>query len=405
MLTSMTFTSVLSVSSAFADEFDTKIQEQDKKINDLKIKEKEAEAKLAEIEAEMVQTATKVDELKKQKEQLTKEIKKLYAEISDLTVRIQKREVQMQKQARDVQITGGGTNYLDVIINAKSISEVITRVQGLTTLVNANNDLLKQQQEDKDEVEAKTRKVEAQIRELEAAEQELNTKQNKLKTLKIQQEVAKNELEAQRVSEENKKNDYVKQKEEAQKRLAAEQARQKAAAEKAKKEAAEAAALAQSVQDSVSVSEQPPMSEINTGDVSGSKQAAIKAAIADIGNSYPTGWGQQGECIVSVRRWLNAGNIHFAVGGPHSGYTASGAREVSWSNVQPGDVVQYENMYSPDGWMSGVHTLLVVGVNGDGTAQIVEANNPAGSGYVSMNTRWAPRPPAAFRAVVWRFPG
>ena len=106
------------------------------------------------------------------------------------------------------------------------------------------------------------------------------------------------------------------------------------------------------------------------------KQAAINAALADVGNSYATGWNQPGECLVSVRRWLAAGGINFGYGGPNSGYVASGATQVSWSNVQPGDVVQYESAYSP-----------------------------GGSGYVSSNSNWSPAPPAGFRAVVWRFPG
>ena len=65
------------------------------------------------------------------------------------------------------------------------------------------------------------------------------------------------------------------------------------------------------------------------------KQAAINAALADVGNSYATGWNQPGECLVSVRRWLAAGGINFGYGGPNSGYVASGATQVSWSNVQP----------------------------------------------------------------------
>ncbi|HAZ7958251.1 TPA: CHAP domain-containing protein, partial [Enterococcus faecalis] len=140
------------------------------------------------------------------------------------------------------------------------------------------------------------------------------------------------------------------------------------------------------------------------GGVTSGKQAAINAALADVGNSYATGWNQPGECLVSVRRWLAAGGINFGYGGPNSGYVASGATQVSWSNVQPGDVVQYESAYSPDSWIGGVHTVLVTGVSG-GSVQIVEANNPGGSGYVSSNSNWSPAPPAGFRAVVWRFPG
>lgn len=50
------------------------------------------------------------------------------------------------------------------------------------------------------------------------------------------------------------------------------------------------------------------------GGVTSGKQAAINAALADVGNSYATGWNQPGECLVSVRRWLAAGGINFGYG-------------------------------------------------------------------------------------------
>lgn len=443
MVCSLALTTVAIPTAAKADEYDQKIDQQNQKIDALKTKEAEAEAELTTIESDLLDTASKVDELTAKKETLTEEIATLYDEISDLNIRIQKRDEQMQKQARDVQVSGGGANYLDIVINAESISDAISRIQGINTLVKANNDLLEQQTKDKEDIQDKSDKVSKQIKELDAAKVELDEKTASLGTLKLQYEVAKSELEAQRSTEEGTKAQYVAQKEEAQKKLAEEQARQAAAAEQAKKEAEAAAIAAANTPDPIisnttntveTTGEVNPTTEVDTNDlsnnsgstptpttpstggnsgggtsigsgsVSNAKKTAASAALADIGNSYPTGWNQPGECLVSVRRWLNAGGINFAFGGVHSGYTNSGATEVSWNNVQVGDVIQYESIYSPDAWIGGVHTVLVVGVNG-GTVQIVEANNPGGSGYVSTTTGWAPAPPAGFRAVVWRFPG
>lgn len=141
------------------------------------------------------------------------------------------------------------------------------------------------------------------------------------------------------------------------------------------------------------------------GSVSDAKKKAAQLALSSVGQTNPTGWGQSGECIVAVQNWLNGAGIRFTPGSPHSGYTQSGAVQVAWSDVQVGDVVQYENTLNPDAWLDGVHTVLVVGVK-DNAVQIVESNNPAGSGYVSTTTGWTPSPyKANFRAVVWRFPG
>jgi len=433
MVCSITLTSAAVPMAAIADEYDTKIDQQDVIINGLKTKESEAAAKLATIESDMLTTATKIDELTAKEKTLKDEITTLYGEISDLNVRIQKREVQMRNQARDVQVSGSSTSYLDVILNSESISDAISRVQGITTLVNANNDLLEQQNSDKKDVEDKTKTVESQISVLETATKELTDQQASLNTLKLEQEIAKNELEAQRSTEESKKSEYVDQKAEAQKKLAeeqAKQAKQQEAQRKAEAEAAVKLAEAQAANPGLAQTnvveengttntaqaaptpEKPSNngntgggSSIGTGGVSEAKKRAAQIALNSVGQTNPTGWGQSGECIVAVQNWLNAAGIRFSPGGPHSGYTQSGAVQVSWSDVQVGDVVQYENSLSPDAWLDGVHTVLVVGVNGS-SVQIVESNNPAGSGYVSTTTGWTPSPYAAnFRAVVWRFPG
>jgi hypothetical protein len=135
---------------------------------------------------------------------------------------------------------------------------------------------------------------------------------------------------------------------------------------------------------------------------SSGKQAVINAAISEIGSSRPTGYGQEGECFVSVRRWLRAGGYWLGYGGPTSSYTNSGAYEVAIGAGQPGDVIQYAPI-GYDDWVDGVHTMLIVGVNANGTYQIVESNNPGGSGLVGRRNSVWPNPPAGLKAHVWRF--
>ena len=131
-------------------------------------------------------------------------------------------------------------------------------------------------------------------------------------------------------------------------------------------------------------------------------EATIALARAEIGTSRATGWNQQGECIMSVQRWIHAGGGAWTGGGdPISNY--NGAVRLSIADAQPGDVIQFEHLTYPTSWVSGIHTVLVVGVNDDGTLSIIESNNPAGSGLVSANEHWIPSPPAGFQAVVWRF--
>lgn len=132
-------------------------------------------------------------------------------------------------------------------------------------------------------------------------------------------------------------------------------------------------------------------------------EATIAAAKSEIGTSRATGWSAPGECVVSVGRWLDIGGADRsqAAGNPVDNYR--GALRLTIEFAQPGDVVQYEHIDYPTSWVTGVHTLLITGVNGDGTFEIVQSNVPYGSGLVTMEENWVPEPPAGFQAVVWRF--
>lgn len=131
--------------------------------------------------------------------------------------------------------------------------------------------------------------------------------------------------------------------------------------------------------------------------------AAIALAETEIGTSRPTGWAMQGECIMSTQRWVNADG-----GGTWSGSGSvldnyANATRLPFELVQPGDIIQYENIIAPEAWVTGVHTVMVVAVNENGTLDIIQSNAPAGSGLVSKVTNWLPDPPFGFQAVVWRF--
>lgn len=130
--------------------------------------------------------------------------------------------------------------------------------------------------------------------------------------------------------------------------------------------------------------------------------ATIKAARSEIGESFPTGWNQPGECLVAAKRWIRAGKGDwYGAGTPIGNYR--GATEVDYKNAAPGDVIQYLSPTVPESWVNGVHTVLVTKNNGDGTLQIIEANNPGGSGFVSENLKWTPKPPNGTVFKVFRF--
>ena len=44
-----------------------------------------------------------------------------------------------------MQVNGQSTNFIDAVLEADSLTDIIGRVQAMTTIVNANNDLVEQQ--------------------------------------------------------------------------------------------------------------------------------------------------------------------------------------------------------------------------------------------------------------------
>lgn len=130
--------------------------------------------------------------------------------------------------------------------------------------------------------------------------------------------------------------------------------------------------------------------------------AAIDLAESEIGTSRPTGWSQPGECIMSAQRWIRAGEGAWTGGGdPVTNY--DNATRMTLATAAPGDIIQYEFMASPSSWVTGVHTVMITGVNTDGTFTIIQSNSPGGSGLVTQEENWVPQPPAGFEAAVWRF--
>lgn len=228
---------------SLADEVDSKIQQKDQAISGLKSQEADAQSQVAAVQSQVASINEKAEILLAEQGKLRKTSTNLANEIKQLTKRIEKREVAIQNQARDVQVNGNSTSYMDALLNAKSVSDAITRVTAMSTIVNANNDLVKQQQEDKKAVETKKTENEEKLQELQDNQVELEAQKGDLVKAEADLNVLQTTLAAERATAEDQKAGLVKEKEAA----LAEQARiaeqEKVVAANAKKAAKEAAAV------------------------------------------------------------------------------------------------------------------------------------------------------------------
>ncbi len=201
--------------SSFAETTDKKIEQQDKEISALKEKQKGVTAQISSLEEEISSIFDEGVSLNKQKTELTKESEQLKKDIAALDVRINKRTEAIQKQGRNVQVNGQGTQILDMLLNSESISDAVGRVQAISSILTANNDLVKQQKEDKKLVETKKTNIQTNLASIEEATAQLEQEKENLVAKQAELNVLKAEVDSKTSGAESSKNALLKQQQEA----------------------------------------------------------------------------------------------------------------------------------------------------------------------------------------------
>lgn len=232
---------------ALADNYDQQIQEKDQKISELQGKQSGVQSQIDELTSEIATVSEKAKDLEAKQEQLNKDTMKLQEKIATLKVRIAKRNEVIKNQARDTQVKGQASSYVSAVLEADSLSDVIGRVQAMSTMVKANHSLMEQQKADEKAVEAKVKENETKVAEIETNQKELETQKNEIANKQAELNVVKANYAAEQATAEQDKSKLKKEQEAAK----AEQARilkeqeeaakaQKAEQERQAKEAAKA---------------------------------------------------------------------------------------------------------------------------------------------------------------------
>lgn len=339
-LSSIILTTVAAPSIAVADTYDDQISQKNLEISNLENQQTSTQAQIDTLESQVATINAKSDEVVAQQKVLAAESKQLKQEIADLEVRIEKRTETMKNQARDVQVNGQDTSFVDAVLSADSLSDAVSRVQAVNTFIKANNTLIEQQKEDQEAVKAKEAANSEKIESYQKYQVQLDTQKKELQATQAELAVLKTSLAIQQATKEDEKEALVKQKAEAeaeQKRIlaaqAAEAAAKKAAEQaeaKAKEEAeAKAEAKAQSNATTTSTTESA-VTESNTATstskatttstVASSSQATTSSStstssvstttqVTDTSNTYPVGqctWFVKNRATWVGNRWGNA---------------------------------------------------------------------------------------------------
>lgn len=210
-------------------------------ITTLNGKVQETNQNIARVESEIAQTTT--------------EIEALHISIVDLETKIKERDIVLRERVRSMQVKGGNVNYLDVLLGANSFADFIDRISAVTTLVDADRSIMKQQADDQQKLEEEKALVEKKLAEQEDNKKELQKLKDSLETQKKEKDGLVRSLEEKQAALSSEKEDLEhlfsetnQMSQEVEQEIVAEQKRieaiARAAAEEKKRQAAAAAASA-----------------------------------------------------------------------------------------------------------------------------------------------------------------
>ncbi len=278
--------------ATFADNYDSQIEQKNSEINDLKSKQSEAQDQIDRLETSINKINKKADELLKEQSTLREETVQLQKDIEVLTERIAKREDAIRNQARDVQVNNQSSVYVKALLDATSFTDALGRLKAMTTIVNANNDLVNQQKADKKAVEDKKAENEAKQEEIAKNQATLEEQKGTLEAKQADLNVLKASLAEQQATKESEKQALAEQKAafEAEQKRVREQQAQAAAVQQAAQQA-QASASTSTNSNAGSSSSQASSSNSASSNASSSNAGVSNVVIPSTPAPAPSGNG------------------------------------------------------------------------------------------------------------------
>lgn len=236
ILSSLTSTVLLSAlvvtPEVFADQFEEEINQNihtieeaenrvhnlEETISVLQEKVQNAEEELTVLEGSISRNERRTEEVVDRLEAAHNEMTVLQKEIAELEDIIDKRTEQLEQQARRIQVDGQTASYIEFVIQAESLTDVIGRIDIVSSLISSNRKLIRAQVRDMEAVVQKQEKTEQTIIQQNALAAELETIAEDLEQQRLEKEVLVAHIAAERATAESDRERFLQQ------RAAAEQA-------------------------------------------------------------------------------------------------------------------------------------------------------------------------------------
>ena len=224
--------------SVNAQDIDSQINSANSQIQNLNNQKQAVAGQVEQLSQDLTNVQSRINSVQAEQETAKANLEVLKAEISKLETLIAERNERLKDQARAVQVNGA-RSYVDFLLNADSITDVVNRIGVIVDLVGANRQLMQEQARDKEQVQTKEQAQKDNLAKQEANEAQLQNLQSELSATFTKHKATLANLSNEELEAIAARDGLVQEKE----RLAAEKAREyaeKSAAQKAAEAAKEA---------------------------------------------------------------------------------------------------------------------------------------------------------------------
>ena len=320
------------LSGVYADT-NSDIAKQDATISSAQSAKAQAQAQVDSLQSKVDSLQQKQASTKAQIAKIESEAKALNAQIATLNESIAERTKTLEAQARSAQVNSSATNYMDAVVNSKSLTDVIQKVTAIATVSSANKQMLEQQEKEQKELSQKSETVKKNYNQFVSLSQSLDSQAPELTSQQAELKVATLNYQATIATAQDKKQSLLDEKaaaekaaQEAAKKQAAYEAQQK---EAAKAQAASTAATTKAVEEATSTvsssqASQSSSSSSNTSSNNTSSNSSSSSSNSSSSNSSNGGGS------------TNTGNNNAAGTGNTGGSSSSGINSTPIANPYAG---------------------------------------------------------------------
>lgn len=187
---------ITSVTPVFATPNQEVIENQ-QKYDELNKKIDDIQGKIYSLNEEISPLAEKADNNKKQMEAIKEEINNTNKEIDASKVEIEDKEEVLGKRLRELYKSGGQGSYLTLLFSAESFSDLISKMDSASRLVNIDKKIVKDLLDKKEKLDEKIASLEEKSNEIAKINDETNKLLSDLEGKKKEQEVLIAEAQAE----------------------------------------------------------------------------------------------------------------------------------------------------------------------------------------------------------------